>query len=401
MKVFESFLLPLGIKIPHFTTVIRWCLRLGLSLLSNITNDCKKWICIFDHTIQVGRKKAFVVLKVPLSKMAKALILSDVEILHIEIRERWNGDIVEEVLDEVFLKFGHPFQIIMDGGSDLKKGIKNLLASRKLPIKVTLDLTHFIANLLKNKYQTNPIFKRFMTTLAFARSKVIQTSLSYIMPPQQRSKSRFLNLPELAKWSQHMLLFIKNENLPEYDKIKEIFGWVLDYEIFLKKFCKEIELLQNFQAILKKFGLNHDSYNDAKNCIDHIEDESLSCSIQSYLEKEYEFFKKTNVSVLITSDIIESLFGKYKQFAKPHCLSEVNRLILLLPCICNKIAPEIIKKNFEQVNTNNVNDWIKNHASNTLLSKRRKVFNQKKEGGFSGHKSAGHASVKSLLFATP
>ena len=47
----------------------------------------------------------------------------------------------------------------------------------------------------------------------------------------------------------------------------------------------------------------------------------------------------------MTSDIIESLFGKYKFLAKPNAFSEINRLILLLPVICQDITPEL--KGFE------------------------------------------------------
>lgn len=328
-------------------------------------------------------------LRVPLSNFKNALKLSDAEVIFIEIREKWNGDIVEKILCKLFANFGLPLQIIMDGGSDLKKGTKQLLMNIETPIKLTYDLTHFIANLLKNKYHKNSIFKEFMTKLADARKRAIQTSLSYIIPPKQRSKARFLNLPELTKWLQDIIFLLKNKTQIKHEQIKENFGWILDYEIFLRGFCKEIITLQNILEILKNFGLNKNSYNKVLIHISSLINGEIKNSIQNYLEEEYKFFQKSKYSVLLTSDIIESLFGKYKYLAKPHCLSEINRLILLLPCICNKMTPNLIKECFKKTSTKDVNKWIVDQASDTLLSKRRKAFGGTNKNVSIGQKSAG------------
>lgn len=139
-------------KIPHFTTVINWTLRLGKHLLKSALIPCSQpWICIIDHTIQIGTKKAFVVLKVLVDDIPKhgALVLKKAQVLCIKVQEKSNGEIIKTVLENIFQTVGYPQQIVMDGGSDLNKGVKLIANMIENPFKITYDLTHFMASLLK------------------------------------------------------------------------------------------------------------------------------------------------------------------------------------------------------------------------------------------------------------
>ena len=57
--------------VPHFTSVINWSLRLGLGLLSQVQTVTKPWIAIIDHSIDIGTKKALVVLRVEVDAFAE------------------------------------------------------------------------------------------------------------------------------------------------------------------------------------------------------------------------------------------------------------------------------------------------------------------------------------------
>ena len=66
--------------IPHFTSVINWNLRLGLGQLKQVTPFLQPWAAIIDHSIDIGTKKAMVVLRVPLDTLSRggsALQLED------------------------------------------------------------------------------------------------------------------------------------------------------------------------------------------------------------------------------------------------------------------------------------------------------------------------------------
>jgi len=87
------------------------------------------------------------------------------------------------------------------------------------------------------------------------------------------------------------------------------------------------------------------------------------------------FEKSQNSSgfLLLFSDIIESLFGKYKFLAKPNAFSEINRLILLLPVICEDITPELTQSAFKQTQNKEVIEFTK-EIGPSILAKRKEAF---------------------------
>ncbi len=59
--------------IPHFTSVINWTLRLGLGLLKQVEPIEPPWLAIIDHSIDIGTKKALVVLRVSIETLSKKI----------------------------------------------------------------------------------------------------------------------------------------------------------------------------------------------------------------------------------------------------------------------------------------------------------------------------------------
>ena len=59
--------------VPHFTTGIEWALRLGLHCLQQAQRHLDEpWVGIADFTMQIGSKKALIVLRVPVSALGRA-----------------------------------------------------------------------------------------------------------------------------------------------------------------------------------------------------------------------------------------------------------------------------------------------------------------------------------------
>lgn len=90
---------PLSLNwIPHFTSVINWTLRLGLGMLKQIQSTSKPWVAIIDNEIDIGIKKALVVLRVNidvLSQRKKAITLEDCECIGVKVSQTVNGQTIE------------------------------------------------------------------------------------------------------------------------------------------------------------------------------------------------------------------------------------------------------------------------------------------------------------------
>lgn len=392
-KILKTLLPPVlgseSVKVPHFTTIIRWICRIGCYLINRtnkkVCSSKKPWICVADHTIQVGANKAFAILGIPAKtmKLGKALTLKDVTVLSIRVRKSWTGDDVAKAIGKVFKKNGVPIQIVIDGASNLKKGVNDIVTEMGGNCHVTYDITHLIANLLKKKYEGSMNFHTMMKEFSAVSKRIAQTNIGYLLPPKLREKSRFLNLPSLAKWSDKMLNILDRTALngSEKKQIKKHFSWIWKpkWKQYVRKFSQDVLIIKDVQKILKNTGMNEFSYLKACSKLTAIEDNNLVEPIIKALAVELEYTKQVGLPMLLTSDIIESLFGKHKAITKPHKLSEISRSVLSIPVICEEMTPGLIDKAFKKVMGKDVDRWAKRNIPQTLLSRKRIVMANKNE----------------------
>ncbi len=369
---------------PHYTTIIRWLTRTGYYLLRRSTRKIcsprKPWICIADHTIQVGTNKAFAVIGVPAEtmKLGRALTLNDATVLSTTVKTSWTGTNVCGVLKKVFKHNGFPLQIVMDGASNLKKGVRDVFENMGRDCHVTYDITHLIANLFKEKYEGSMKFRGIMKELSITTKRIAQTDIGYLLPPKVREKARFLNLPNLAAWFGKLIDILKLDALTGAEKkqIKKHFGWIWqpERERYIRKFIHEVKAIKDVQKVLKNTGINEFSYKKACSKLCEIDDSNFTNPIITALSMEFDYSKGAGFPALMTSDLIESLFGKHKTITKPHRLSEINRSVLSLPVICEEISQNLIEKAFSKTTNNEVNQWVKRNIPQTLLSRKRIVM---------------------------
>jgi hypothetical protein len=76
--------------VPHFTSVINWTVRFGLAVLGQVRQVNTPWLAIIDLSIDIGVKKALVVLRVPIDALARrgsAIRLEDCECIGLRVME--------------------------------------------------------------------------------------------------------------------------------------------------------------------------------------------------------------------------------------------------------------------------------------------------------------------------
>jgi hypothetical protein len=95
--------------------------------MRNVAPLDEPWLALMDCSIDIGTRKALLVLRVRLSALEKrgaAITFADCECIGIRVSHTWNGKLVDEALTEIFDQVGQPMAIIKDRGSDLSKGVK-------------------------------------------------------------------------------------------------------------------------------------------------------------------------------------------------------------------------------------------------------------------------------------
>jgi len=81
-----------------------------------------------------------------------------------------------------------------------------------------------------------------------------------------------------------------------------------------------------------------------------------------------------NTTWLASSDIIESMFGKYKSFTTKGQLKEIGKLVLAIPALVSDLSTDLIREAMETIRMVDVDDWAETHLGESMLGRRRKAL---------------------------
>lgn len=77
---------------------------------------------------------------------------------------------------------------------------------------------------------------------------------------------------------------------------------------------------------------------------------------------------------LATSDVIESLLGKYKQFSARSPLKQVGQMLLIISLCTMNLTTTVVKQALEPVRFVDVETWSEQVFGQSMLSKRKQAF---------------------------
>ena len=363
---------------PSLWSIRNWVLRVGLYELERPKPRTGDWALILDHTIQIGPHKALLVLGVQLGQLDPknfALGHQDMTAFSLEIVEQSNAGKVLETLERITEQIGEPRVLVSDAGSDIKKAA-SLFCERSSQTDWVPDVGHRMARLLEAELKGDPKWESFLSQAAQCRSRCQQTPLSPWLPPPQRSKARWMNLQPLITWGVKMT----QNPMPawaEAREFKRLFDWLYEFEEDLGDYWTMMHMGQETCRIIKQGGIGSESLGNCREMLkEHAGDARLrrhAAGIRDYL-KEAESKLKPGETLLGSSDIIESVFGKYKFLVERSPQKEITRLILSIGALTSKRTPELVRAAMETIKMESVANWFKKYVVENARSLRKAAF---------------------------
>jgi hypothetical protein len=390
-KIFTLFNNSESAENPSFTGIRKWLARVGIYELEREKEYRNDWIFIVDFTVELGKQKALLVLGVPrqhfLEKVAieqGELLHRDVEVLGLEIMDSTKGEMIEQKLDKISKKVGVPVQIVADNGSDLARGI-NLYKQKHPELIYTHDVTHAMALLLKKQLGSDDRYQSFIKECNICRQRLQQTELSFLAPPAQRSQCRYFNVERLTEWAINLLssstesltkLMPDEDSTSLAEKMIDKLEWLTDYALDIIKWNEMLILTRSVETHLKQSGISDRSPSYFEQNLAVYSDSYLQDfqqHILNYLIVQSNNFKELD-TYLATSDVIESLFGKYKQFSSRCPFKEIGQTILTICLFTMDLTTNLIKNALETTTFIDVEDWKTEVFGISMLSKRQTLF---------------------------
>ena len=372
--------------VPHFTSVIHWSLRAGLAMFDQVSLVHDPWLAIIDCSIDVGTRKALVVLRVPLSALSRklgAIGLDDCQCIGLKISNRWNGPLVKDALVEIFAQTGMPRAIIKDKGTDLNKGVELYRdAGRAKKVSVIDDVGHSAANALKAEFSKRSAFARFMEIVRKGAARIRQTDLAWLSPPKIRTKGRFQGITEVAEWAEKLLNLMggqgRSKDNSQLSGLRKAFCGLSQLRSFLVQFGATCRVTEQFLKIMKQKGINQASYSEAKVLMEQLPGRSkVRIRLLSWLERHLRLQCRLGIGQIpltVSSDVIESLFGKFKTIIQRNPQAELNRLVYIIPLLCGSHTAAEIDRSLRDCSHIHLLDQIEKTIPPTLRQQRHRML---------------------------
>ena len=130
------------------------------------------------------------------------------------------------------------------------------------------------------------------------------------------------------------------------------------------------------ETIVKSHGLNPSSISLLQKALSSL---SIPSSLLPFKSKLFDYLStqlssNPPFSLLATSDILESLFGRYKHFSQRSPLKELRSLLLTIPLSTVKITRQFLRDGLTTVTNSDLSQWVNNTFGQSMLSKRKHFF---------------------------
>ena len=378
---------PLARSTPSWSSSRLWLLRVGYYKLTRKKQIADDWVWIVDYTIQAGCMKCLTVLGLRLSGLMEerqdhTLCHEDVEPIALVPVTQSNGEIVYQQLETAVQKTGVPRQIIADWGSDVKAGIKKFIAHHPQTDYI-YDVKHLTAGILEREFKSDIHWIEYTKWAAQTRSALHQTTLSYLEPPHQRSKARYMNMEILVTWGVKMLRFLDEidahvKTPSEVAAIQEKMDWMVQFREDIAEWNQILDLVKQTETYVRTNGVFQGCDRELR-CLLRLSPKATERTIRirwSLIEYVLDESLKARPGerLLGSSEVIESVFGKYKYMQREHVKGSLTGMVLAIPALVSKTTQDVVQRALETVPVDVVRNWIKETFGKSALTKRKEAF---------------------------
>lgn len=380
--------LPRRAEMPCANTGRMWLLRQGLFELSRPKPRADDWVWIMDHTVQLGTLKVLVVVGVRLSEWEPQrgpLRHEDVVLLDLVPMRHSDGKVIEARLEAVAGKTGDPRAILCDGGTDLRGGIAGFRKTRP-DVAPLYDVKHKTALLLQCQLDKDPRWGRFISSINQTRARVALTELACLNPPSLKPKARYMNLSPLVRWGRGALRFLDHpREVPgepiEPQRLEEKLGWLRDYRKALYDWSVLLSIAETTEHSVREEGYHADAAEQLRQRLDGLGINAAARAMEAatiQFVAEQSRAARPGERLVGSSEVIESLIGKYKQLQGTHRQGGVTPLVLALGAMVACHTGQAISAALAKTRTRDVLHWCREHLGFTLQAQRRYAFKEQK-----------------------
>ena len=366
-----ALLLNLELKIPSLWSVRNWEIKLGYQQIRDMAGTTGKWVLIIDESISIGSQKMLLLIGVDLGRheFGKALDISAVKVLEVRLKKSWKAHEIKKVVDSVAAR-GYDFEYCCcDNGNNLRK----MLGMAGLPH--IEDCGHALGKWLEKRYKGDNEFVSFCEKTTRAKRQLILSRYAEYVPPKHRTKGRFLNLTAIASWAGKLLSLAKQyQRTGECPEAFEKIEWILGHETFIRQLGEEQGLINKVNKLIKNGGLGDRTIARCRQLVESASvNEGLKAHVLDYLARNRAKLPDLE-KIVCSSDIIESMFGKFKYNTAKSPGGAITEACLSVANYGRNYKIAEIKTAMEQVKIVDIKKWRGENIPVSVQQKKRMLM---------------------------
>ncbi len=378
MEVF-NFVFPfLGLDVPSYVTVREWVLKAGLDTYAHRCKDLsveEAYAIVLDESITVAEHKMLLGLKMPARHPGKPVTHSDVEVVDIHVAPSHNSSDVKDAVERITESVGHPPEYaVTDNGTFLAKGLKEAgLAGHR-------DISHTFGTFLKAIYDRDEQYNSLTKAIGNARHFAL-TDADYLMPCNMRALARYMNVFNWIHWAKNMMEATDKLSSKE----RKMYSFVWEHGSLVDELQEVAECYEKILSVCKSEGLSFATFKVCSTIIKRslmgrgLRLTRLAEMLLGYFRKEMSLLKTEEESHNVSSDIIESAFGYFKERKSDNRMYGVTGFVMVLPlhtklCTLEAARNFDFKGRLERTRCSDLKAWKKQNLPENLVAKRVRVL---------------------------
>lgn len=376
--------LDIKVRLPVWTTVRTWLMRLGVAALEAPVEQADDWIWMADHSNQIGQEKALAVIGLRASDMpppGTAIGHQDVRMLMLEPGVNWNTENMSASYERLAEKIGNPLAVLTDGACELREGAQTLQKRREDTLRLG-DFKHFAANVLKRVVGDDERFAEFTSQTGRTRSAIQQTELAHLTPVSPKPKARFMNLSATLKWAGMVLWHLAHPHSAARQEItaarmNDKLGWLRKYLADIQRWSRCQDVVSMSVTFVNEQGLFSGAADQLSKLLASL---TMCPTSRTVADRLLEFIRMYEQKLPdgrrlpLSTEILESCFGLYKQLERQHSKGGFTSLLASFGALLQPATPESVREGLTRVSVKQMRTWVSSNLGKTIASKRQTAY---------------------------
>lgn len=378
-------------KVPSWNSMRCWSCRVGIANLQEPVEEADDWIWMADHSNQIGTEKVLQILGIRASQLpppGQTLRLQDLCVLAVVLRTHWKREDVRREYAKLAKRAGAPRYLLTDGAVELRESADVLETAGKKPILLR-DMKHYAANLFERLIGKSDRFGQYLSQLGRTRSAIQQTELGHFTPPPQKPKARFMNLGPSLRWGQMISHHLSDGRSMSRSgitaqRMNDKLGWVRAFRADLACWNRCQQVMQVSLKFINQQGLYRGAAATLKKLLDVLTSEHPpACELSATMASELiEFVKESEAELgdgeraWLSTENLESSFGRFKQLEGQHSKGGFTSLVAAMPMLLTDWTAELVRKSLSAVSVIQMKQWLSKELGTTVTSKRVTAYQE-------------------------